>query len=220
MNPLILSIDTTHEFGSLALLQGEELQDEVLLHSPDGFGHILYEHLGRLLDRNRRRVQDVDCFAVACGPGSFTGVRIGLAAVKGLAEATGKPAVAVSNLAALALFGTLPLRATLLDARRGEVYAALYDAEGRIVLPEAVLKFRNWLETLPPGDIEFLSTDLSPFLPVLPQDARATVVPRALAGAIGKIACCRYRRGGAQDPAALDANYLRRADAELFWKDK
>ena len=70
----------------------------------------------------------MDCFAAASGPGSFTGVRVGLAAVKGLAEAAGKRVVAVSNLRALAFFGSAPLRATVIDARRGEVYAALYNS--------------------------------------------------------------------------------------------
>src|SRR6202034_1906825 len=93
-------------------------------------------------------VHQMECFAAASGPGSFTGVRVGLAAAKGLAEATGKRVVAVSNLRALAAFGSAPLRATVIDARRGEVYAAVYNGELRIVMPEAVLKFEAWLPTL------------------------------------------------------------------------
>ena len=101
MNEVILAVDTTHEFGSLALLRGTELIEEVLLHAPGGFGQSLYWRLGELLERQGLKVEDVDCFAAASGPGSFTGVRMGLACVKGLAEAAGKPAVAISNLAAL-----------------------------------------------------------------------------------------------------------------------
>src|SRR5579884_3647985 len=112
--------------------------DEAPLHSPEGFAHILYEHVARLLERNGLRPSDVACFAAAAGPGSFTGVRVGLAAAKGLADATGRPAVGISNLRALAGFGSHPVRATLLDARRGQVYAALYDAALRPVLPEVV----------------------------------------------------------------------------------
>ena len=89
VNPLILALDTTHEFGSIALLEGRKVVEEVLLHSPDGFGHVLFGHLERLLDRNGRRVDEIACFAAAAGPGSFTGVRVGLACIKGLAEATG-----------------------------------------------------------------------------------------------------------------------------------
>src|SRR5450631_4075055 len=115
--------------------------DEVLLHSPEGFGQILFDRLAQLLDRNHQKLADIDCFVAASGPGSFTGVRIGLACVKGLAEATGKPVVAVSNLAAMATFGTAPLRATVQDARRGEVYGAVYDASGAVIIPETVSPF-------------------------------------------------------------------------------
>lgn len=223
MKPLVLAVDTTHEFGSLALAAGEETIEEVLLHAPAGFGHVLYGHLGQLLARHGVTPAAIDCFAAASGPGSFTGVRVGLACVKGLAEAVGKPAAGVSNLEAMATFGTGPLRAVVMDARRGEVYGAVYDASGRVVAPEVVVKFPVWLETLPEG-IEFIATDFSPFRPGLAgtrfQDAAPVVTaPRALAAAIARIAVARWRRGEACDPAALDANYVRRSDAELFWKD-
>jgi len=223
VKPLVLAVDTTHEFGSLALAAGEETIEEVLLHAPAGFGHVLYGHLGQLLARHGVTPAAIDCFAAASGPGSFTGVRVGLACVKGLAEAVGKPAAGVSNLEAMATFGTGPLRAVVMDARRGEVYGAVYDASGRVVAPEVVVKFPVWLETLPEG-IEFIATDFSPFRPGLAgtrfQDAAPVVTaPRALAAAIARIAVARWRRGEACDPAALDANYVRRSDAELFWKD-
>ncbi len=87
----ILSLDTTSEFASLALVEGGAVVEEVMLHSTDGFGHILYPHLEALLARRGWDLASVDCFAAASGPGSFTGVRVGLAAVKGLAEGAGKP---------------------------------------------------------------------------------------------------------------------------------
>ncbi len=86
-------------------------------------------------------VHQMECFAAASGPGSFTGVRVGLAAAKGLAEATGKRMVAVSNLRALAAFGTAPLRATVIDARRGEIYGAVYNSQLELVMPEVVTRF-------------------------------------------------------------------------------
>jgi tRNA threonylcarbamoyladenosine biosynthesis protein TsaB len=218
---VILAIDTTHEFGSIALLAGEELLEETLLHAPDGFGQILYGHLARMLDRHGCRVEDIDCFAAASGPGSFTGVRVGLACVKGLAEAAGKPVVPVSNLQALAAFGTAPLRATVLDARRGEIYGAVYDAELNPIAPEIVMKFPQWLDTLPAGPIEFISTDFSPFRAALAgtRFAGAPIIdaPRALARAIARIAFRKFGQGLAVDPAEVDANYVRRSDAELFW---
>lgn len=215
---MILSIDTTSEFGSIALVDRASVVEEVLLYSVDGFGHVLYEHFEHLLARHSLTVRQLDCFAAAAGPGSFTGVRVGLTAVKGLAEATGKRVVAVSNLKALALFGSAALRATVLDARRGEVYAAVYNEMLEIVMPEAVLKYEAWAKSLPPGGFELISPDFSTFAAHLdPATARVTA-PRALAGAIGRIAWIEFQHGRASDPAEVDANYVRRSDAELFWK--
>ena len=193
------------------------------MHAPEGFGKVLYGHLASLLHATGWTLDEIDCFAAAAGPGSFTGVRVGLAAVKGLAEAAGKPAIAVSNLEAVAWFGVTPLRAAVLDARRGQVYCAVYNAKLEVVSPEIVTAFPNWLAALPDGDIEFLSTEFGPFRPGLAgsrfENAVARDVPRTLGGAIGRIAAARYHAGLAQDPAALDANYVRRSDAELFWRE-
>ena len=146
--PLILAVDATGEYGSLALTRGDAIIEELPLHSPSGFAHVLFGRLSELLARHGLKAAEIDCFASASGPGSFTGVRVGLAFTKGLAEALGKPAVAVSNLRALASFGLAPLRAPLLDARRGEIYAAVYDAAGSVVCPEVVTDFKAWLERL------------------------------------------------------------------------
>jgi tRNA threonylcarbamoyladenosine biosynthesis protein TsaB len=201
---LVLAIDTTLEIGSLALARGDEILEEVEVRAPAGFAQILYRELEELLARNRVSLRDIDCFAAASGPGSFTGVRVGLACVKGLAEALGKPAAGVSNLKALASLGTAPLRAAIIDARRGEVYAAIYDDAGRVVSPEVVTRREQWTLALPArdpaGDIEWIEQDLA--------------APRKLAGAIARIAPPEM-----QDPAGLDANYVRRSDAELSWKE-
>lgn len=222
MNPLVLAIDTTHESGSLALTRGDEIVEEVAIHAPAGFGHVLFGQLRALLDRHDAQVEAIDCFAAAAGPGSFTGVRVGLACVKGLAEAVGRPAVAVSNLQALACFGQGPLRAVLLDARRGEVYGAVYDGAVRMVMPEVVSKVTEWLATLPEG-VEFISTDFAVVGEAMAgtrfEGSRRVTAPGALAGAIARLAVAKMRCGEAADPAALDANYVRRSDAELFWRE-
>ena len=197
----MLAVDTTSESGSIALVEDERVIEEVPLHSPDGFGHVLFAEIERLLSRHGIGLDRLDGFAAASGPGSFTGVRIGLTAVKGLAEASGRKVVAVSNLEALASFGTRELRATVLDARRGEVYGAVYNAALELVREEVVMKREAWLASLPQGDLELIDA------------------PRALAGAIGRIAALRFARGAAQDPAEIDANYVRRSDAELMWKE-
>jgi tRNA threonylcarbamoyladenosine biosynthesis protein TsaB len=213
---LILAIDTTSAHGSLALLRGAELLEEVPIHAPNGFGQVLYGCLAQLLHRHALKPDAIDCFAAAGGPGSFTGVRVGLACVKGLAEAVGRPAVAVSNLQAVASFGAAPMRAAVMDARRGEVYGAVYDAAARLVTPEVVAEFSKWLETLPADGLEFVTSGVMPSLAGTRFEcARVTAAPLALAGAIARLASLAEP----QDPASLDANYVRRSDAELLWKD-
>lgn len=218
----ILGIDTTSEFGGLALLEDGELQDELLLHSPDGFGHLLFGALRSVLDRAGWPLDSIDCFAGAAGPGSFTGVRVGLTAVKGLADAEGKPAIAISNLQAVASFGKKALRAPLLDARRGEIYGGLYDASGHPLADEVVMPFPQWLATLP-EDVEFVTTAPSVYAPLLASSRFSgsiiTAAPHCLAAAVARLAHDCFVAGNATDPLVLDANYVRRSDAELFWKD-
>jgi tRNA threonylcarbamoyladenosine biosynthesis protein TsaB len=123
---------------------------------------------------------------------------VDLAAVKGFAAALGVQAAGVSNLQALAFLGTGERRAAVLDARRGEVYAALFDADCNLLTPETVATLDAWKETLPQGEISFIFMD-----------------GRRLAGAIARLAGSQ-----AQHPAALDANYVRKSDAEMAWKDR
>ena len=223
MTSRIVAIDTTSESGSLALIENGSLLDEVSVWSTEGFGHVLFPQLELLLSRHGRSPADVDCYAAAAGPGSFTGVRVGLAAIKGLGEALGKPVVAVSNLQAVAWHGTALLRAAVSNARRGEVYGAVYSARLELVSPGRVLGFSAWIDSLPDTNVEFLSTDFSAFAAEIAQsrfkDAPRTTVPRALAGAVGRIAADRLAAGLATGPAAADANYVRRSDAELYWKE-
>jgi tRNA threonylcarbamoyladenosine biosynthesis protein TsaB len=210
---VILALDTTGEHGSIALWHGSAALDEMQLHALHGFSHVLFGFVEEILRRNGVKLAEVECFAAAAGPGSFTGVRVGLACIKGLAEAMGKPAVCVSNLQTIASFGTAALRAVAMDARRGEVYCAIYDAAGDLIQPEAVAKFSAWVETLPQGDIEILSPDLESDPVVVKK------TPRSIAAAVARLAMVKLARGDAGDPAGLDANYVRRSDAELFWKD-
>jgi tRNA threonylcarbamoyladenosine biosynthesis protein TsaB len=216
---LILGVDTSGEHGSLALLRDGELLEEKLLHAPTSYSPVLYQSLDELLKRHGVTLAKVDCFAAASGPGTFTGVRVALACVMGLAEAIGRPAVAVSNLEAVSHYGTAPLRGVALDARRGEIYGAVYDSAGRAVTGEVVAKLGPWLESLPPGVEEFLSNDLVLDLAGtrVPQ-ARVTMAPRQLGAAVARIAAQRLERGEVSDPASLEANYVRRSDAELALK--
>ncbi len=185
---LILAIDTTREWGSL-YVAGESLS----MHAPLGFSGILFGEIDRLLKLCNVRIDDIDCFATAVGPGTFTGVRVGMACAMGLAEATGKPVCGVSNLEALAEFGTAPQRAVTIDARRGDIYAAVYGADGQIVAPERICTPEEFRASLPPGEIEWIGYN------------------GPLAGAIAQVA----KRKPWTAPHLIEANYLRRTDAEL-----
>jgi tRNA threonylcarbamoyladenosine biosynthesis protein TsaB len=196
----ILAIDTTSELGSIAICDGERVIEEVVLQPGDGFAQVLFGEIESMLARNSLRLSDIDAYVSASGPGTFTGVRVGLTAVKGLAEAMSRPVVAVSNLRAMAYFGTCELRAPWIDARRGEIYGAVYNAALEPVCDEVVMERDAWLASLPAG-VEILSGS------------------QPLAAAIGRIAAREFAVGRGLDPAVIDANYVRRSDAEMMWKD-
>jgi tRNA threonylcarbamoyladenosine biosynthesis protein TsaB len=193
-------------------VSGSRVLEEVALQAPGGFSPILFQEIERLLVRARIELSAIEGFAAAAGPGSFTGIRVGLAAVKGLAEATGRKAAGVSNLGALAALGSRDLRAVVINAQRGEVYAAVYSSRGEVVLPEVVVGLERWLPCVPPG-AEFLTTDAAWLASQIPQAERITE-HKVLAGAVGLLA-----QRALTDPALVDANYVRKADAELFWKE-
>jgi tRNA threonylcarbamoyladenosine biosynthesis protein TsaB len=133
----ILAVDTTTSSGSVALLEDRRLVGEIAGESRTTHSARLLGAVDHLLRSEGLAIADIGAFAVAAGPGSFTGIRIGLSTVKALAFASGKPVVPVSSLRALALKLALAgasLVCPVLDAKKGEVYAALFEtAEGRLV---------------------------------------------------------------------------------------
>ncbi len=223
MNPRILAVDTTSRWGSLALLSGDIIVAERAIESDDGFGHLLFPAIEELLAVAGWNVGEIHCFAAAAGPGSFTGIRVGLSAIKGLGAALSKPVAAISTLAAIAWHGSAALRAAFVDARRGEIYGAVYSSSMEIVSAELVTDLEEWLEKLPAGDLELLCPDFSPFADILSQTRYCRIprrtTPRALAGAVGALAAQKLRIGQLQSPADAEANYIRPSDAELFWRE-
>ncbi len=197
MTGLILAIDVTTPHGSLALADGNGLLEEFQLEAPHGYGELLFAAIDGLLKRHETTIEEIALFAAASGPGTFTGVRIGIAAVQAFGEALARPVCGVSNLQAIAALADGPLRAVAVDARRGQFYTALYDAELNPVVPER-------LETL------------EAFRAALPPNAAVTIgQAQPLAAAIASIAGARLAAGVVTAPDALDANYIRRSDAEL-----
>src|SRR2546430_2702651 len=132
---LLLSADTSGKFGSIALARGSDGGDcdvmEVVPLAGGTFSAQLVPQIAALLGKHGLRKEDIGGLVVASGPGSFTGLRVGLAAIKALAEILGKPIAAVSLLEAMARTSGAQGRVTsLLDAGRGEVYVGEYEIRG------------------------------------------------------------------------------------------
>jgi len=137
---IVLAIDTTTPAGGVALLRGTKLLTEINQDSPTTFSERLLPSIHFVLRANELKIQDVEGFAVAAGPGSFTGIRIGLSTIKSFAYASGKPVAAVSALTALAHKLRHPpnrLICPLLDAKKNEIYAALFES-GENILQEVI----------------------------------------------------------------------------------
>jgi tRNA threonylcarbamoyladenosine biosynthesis protein TsaB len=222
---LLLALDTTSRHGSLALARDGSVIETVAIEAPEGFGQILFQRIEELLRRHGVALAHIDCYAAASGPGSFTGIRIGLTAIKAFAEVHGKPVVAVSNLLALASLAEGRYRAPVIDARRGEVFAAVYDEQLRTVVAEAAVSWALFLRSVADQQVTFIGQHAEIFEPggAAEQQAgpqwRYTTAGEPLAAAVARLASARYADGKAQPPEAVDANYVRRSDAELKWRD-
>ncbi|MGD8530362.1 MAG: tRNA (adenosine(37)-N6)-threonylcarbamoyltransferase complex dimerization subunit type 1 TsaB [Syntrophobacterales bacterium] len=138
----ILAIDTSTRVGSIALVEGPLLKAQNILDIRATHNQRLLPGIERILTDAGWSLDDLDGFAVSLGPGSFTGLRIGLSIVKGLAWATGKPLVGVPTLDGLAAnVSFVPyMICPILDARKGEIYAALY-RQGDEGIPERLTSY-------------------------------------------------------------------------------
>ena len=178
-------------------------------------------------------MRDVSGFAAAAGPGSFTGVRVGLTSVKAWAEVYGKPVAAISRLEGIAAQAANPANhvAAFVDARRGQVFGAVYRKQGEDLVgvgEEMVIAPGRFVEAamgLANGEkISWISPDgalMEAEAAWKERAKRGESIERAsptLAGIIGKIGLRRLKEGKATDALRLDANYVRRSDAEIFWK--
>jgi tRNA threonylcarbamoyladenosine biosynthesis protein TsaB len=220
---LVLGIDTSGKQGSIALAECAEDGTcriiEVVSLAGGTFSAQLIPQIAALLDKHHYRKEEIEAFAVATGPGSFTGLRVGLAAIKGLAEILGKPIAAVSLLEAVAVgagFDGNVLAA--LDAGRGEVYAGVYEIGGSVKAIEHLynaeefsVAAKGYLVATPDQAVEALTRNAN---------ARVQLTDRPQSDAIARIGWKKILRREAVSPEALDANYIRRSDAEIFAKGR
>jgi tRNA threonylcarbamoyladenosine biosynthesis protein TsaB len=238
---MILALDTSSRIGSIAVLQDRQVLGEISSRDETPYSMRLFRDLALLQSRAQFRMDEIDVFAVGAGPGSFTGLRVGLTAVKAWAEVHGKPIAAVSGLAAIAAQAKanggqpqagMEMLAPYLDARRGQVFGATYrrvagsSTAVELVGEEAILTAEEFLSLVKGNLGAAHSLLVSPTPDVLPRalvdlilpGARIEEVSAILAPAIGRLAFDQARCGELVDPLGLDANYIRRTDAEVFWK--
>jgi tRNA threonylcarbamoyladenosine biosynthesis protein TsaB len=237
---LTLSLDTSSLAGSLAVLRDDSLLGVISTRSEENYSSRMFRHLDFLLADLSLHLHDFDLFSVAAGPGSFTGLRIGLTAAKAWAEVYNKPVVGVSALEAVAI-QSLPAKYSasnllivpVLDARRGQIYSAFYRAkDSRLHLEgdQAVMTSEELLNevqnrsegtsiVIATPESQLISDALSRFEISAPSDSPTLqVVSPVLAPSIGLLGYASAQRGEFSDALTLDANYVRRSDAELQLK--
>lgn len=221
--PLILSVETATLSGSVALARGEKIVAAFGGDSGSSHSNTLLHDIDRLLHEAQVELSEIDLFAVASGPGSFTGLRIGIATVKGLAATLERPCVGVPTLQAVALSaGASDRSVALLPAGRGEVFAQLFSvtSEGLVteldnathISPQRLLEKYGSLESvLWCGEGAIANRAL------LETKSNCQIAPRSpnLATHVASLALTRFRENQAVHPDALQAIYVRPSDAEL-----
>ena len=226
----VMALDTTSRGGSVALVDDGQLVDERAGDASRTHGERLPGELAAL----GVEWSSVDVFAVAAGPGSFTGLRIGIATIQGLALVNKRPAVGVSALEALAQLASRDLPegdtiAAWVDAQRGEVFSALYRvAQGALFSPERLVELEAPAVGAPLATMSawsrhdltsttFAGDGAARYAPML-NAAGSTIRlarPALLAGAVGCMASVSAARGLAAAPDAVRPLYIRRPDAEI-----
>ncbi len=220
---LIVSVDTSGRKGSIALCRGDGNSFDVLqLTSLEGgtYSAQLLPRIAEALQRNNLNKAEVDGFVAVSGPGSFTGLRVGLSTVKGLCEVLGKPMATVSMLEAMVLtHGRGGESATaVLDAGRGEIYVGEYRVgSGSVTLVrEYIAKLDEFVAQPPSVSGDLLTVDTTVVEVLQAANRNIILVAPVDAGEIGRIGMRKLVSGETADPATIDVNYIRRSDAEIF----
>ena len=231
----VLALDTTTRAGSVAIVEDDHVVDERAGDPARSHAERLPADILDQLTAHDRTLADVDLLAVASGPGSFTGLRIGIATIQGLAFVRGTPIVAVSALEALGQLASREARpgayvAAWMDAHRREVFSALFRVTSSVLFePDRLTEvdapavgdpgttIARWRPEVGDELIEVMGDGAVLFAEVIAREAPEWRVAPApmLAGAIGRIAAARARRGETIDAAGLRPLYIRRPDAEV-----
>jgi tRNA threonylcarbamoyladenosine biosynthesis protein TsaB len=223
----VLALETSGLSGSVAACEGGRLLVERELASGQRSAQSLAPALQRVLADVGWKPRDVQCVAVTIGPGSFTGLRVGVTTAKTFAYAVGAAVIGVDTLEVIAAQASVEAGrvAVALDAQRQEVFAAVYGpvtAMGRPAVDSArIVTLEAWLQSLS-GDQWASGPILEKLAGMLPQGARP--VPRELwhprAATVGRLASAAFDRGELGDIWQLAPNYLRRSAAEEKWEGR
>lgn len=223
---LLLIADTSGKNGSVALARAQEESDsqevqliESVPLAGGTFSALLVPQIASLLEKHGFRKSDIGAFIVVSGPGSFTGLRVGLAVIKALAEVLRKPIVPVSLLEVLAIAGGQQGAVlAALDAGRGELYVGSYQVEkgSAHMIEERVLP-RNEFVSLARKSVV---VTVDPGLASEVGSGAASVVEleAVRSETIARLGREKLRSGNVVSPEQLEANYVRRTDAEIFAK--
>ncbi|MGA8273930.1 MAG: tRNA (adenosine(37)-N6)-threonylcarbamoyltransferase complex dimerization subunit type 1 TsaB [Candidatus Sulfotelmatobacter sp.] len=222
---LLLAIDTSGKHGSIALARGQdsvvaigsvELIETVPL-SGGTFSAQLVPQIAALLSSHGFTKDDIGAFAVASGPGSFTGLRIGLAAVKALAEVLHKPIAAVSLLETCVFAsGAEGKIMSALDAGRGDVYVGEYEVPAKagefpreriLTRSEFLDQARGWTVVTPDATLAAAANEAG---------LKVSTLPPISAAAIARLGWRKIKSGETVTADQLEANYIRRTDAEML----
>ena len=220
---LICSVDSSATPASVCLFEDDKIIAEYYLNT--GFTHsqTLMAMLESVLKISGKRADDIDLYAVNSGPGSFTGVRIGVSAVKGMAYAQDKPCVEVSTLESMAynFLGSHTIVCACMDARRKQVYHGLFRVDGdRIerLCEDKAIAIEELLSGLPNGEEIILVGDGAELVYQSAEEPAVKLAPPNLryqrASSVALAAVETYNRGEAVSPAALMPRYLRLSQAE------
>jgi tRNA threonylcarbamoyladenosine biosynthesis protein TsaB len=223
---LLLVTDTSGKQGRVALARAGERNrnnnvqviEEAAL-AGGMFSAQLLPQIAALLAKHHLTKTDIDAFIVVSGPGSFTGLRVGLAAIKALAEILQKPIVAVSLLEIVAIAGRVQGKiVAVLDAGRGDAYVGAYQVANEVVqvLQEELLSRTEFLSqargsTVVTPDLTWAAAAREANLPVFVVDPPKTEM-------IAELGLRKLQAGETVSPDRLEANYMRRSDAEMFVK--
>ena len=222
---LLLAIDTSGKQGSIALAQATDPDDlEILAVSAVAGGTFSAQLIPQIIDLladQRRTKNDIGAFAVVSGPGSFTGLRVGLAAVKALAEVLGKPIAAVSLLETCAFAGGIRGKVmAALDAGRNEVYAAEYEIppQGNPDPNERLLTKSDFFDQA--RELTIVTPDTMLANEAKSSGLSASLLPPINAADVANLGWRKIRRRETISPDQLEANYIRRTDAENLRKGR